>query len=110
MQDGSTTVSNAIRELKQSTLGNGRTSASAGSAGPAGRRVDAGRIGERSKLRHQTYGLGTRPCQGWTGLRDLRGWQSFRIDQRRIWRIIQRDLPPLDAAIAAELRRIESNG
>jgi uncharacterized protein with HEPN domain len=43
-------------------------------------------------------------------VRDLLGYQSFRIDQRRIWRIIQRYLPPLHAAIAAELRRIESNG
>jgi uncharacterized protein with HEPN domain len=42
----------------------------------------------------------------WAGLRDFLVHQYFRIDQRRIWRIIQRDIPPLEAAIAAELRRL----
>lgn len=46
----------------------------------------------------------------WAGLRDFLVHQYFRIDQRRIWRIIQRDVPPLDAAIAAELRRIAPDG
>jgi uncharacterized protein with HEPN domain len=42
----------------------------------------------------------------WTGLRDFLVHQYFRVDQRRIWRIIQRDIPPLEAAVTAELRRI----
>jgi uncharacterized protein with HEPN domain len=42
----------------------------------------------------------------WAGLRDFLVHQYFRIDQRRIWRIVQRDIPPLEAAIAAELRRV----
>jgi predicted DNA-binding protein len=36
--------------------------------------------------------------------------QYFRIDQRRIWQIVQRDIPPLEAAIAFELKRIASGG
>jgi uncharacterized protein with HEPN domain len=46
----------------------------------------------------------------WAGLRDFLVHQYFRIDQRRIWRIIQRDIPPLDAAIAAELRQSVLDG
>jgi uncharacterized protein with HEPN domain len=45
----------------------------------------------------------------WAGLRDFLVHQYFRIDQRRIWRIVQRDIPPLEAAVAAELRRIVSD-
>ena len=40
----------------------------------------------------------------WAGLRDVLVHQYFRIDQRRIWRIIERDLPGLESA-AEELRR-----
>ena len=46
----------------------------------------------------------------WAGLRDFLVHQYFRIDQRRIWRIIQRDIPPLEAAVTAELRRIVPDG
>jgi uncharacterized protein with HEPN domain len=46
----------------------------------------------------------------WAGLRDFIVHQYFRIDQGRIWRIIQRDIPPLDAAVVAELRRIAPGG
>ena len=42
----------------------------------------------------------------WAGLRDFLVHQYFRIDQRRIWRIVQRDIPPLEAATDTELRRI----
>jgi uncharacterized protein with HEPN domain len=42
----------------------------------------------------------------WAGLRDFLVHQYFRIDQGRIWRIVQRDIRPLEAAVAAELRRI----
>jgi uncharacterized protein with HEPN domain len=41
----------------------------------------------------------------WAGLRDFLVHQYFRIDQQRIWRIIERDLPPLEAAARAELER-----
>lgn len=46
----------------------------------------------------------------WAGLRDFLVHQYFRIDQRRIWRIIQRDIPPLEAVVNAELRRIVPDG
>lgn len=46
----------------------------------------------------------------WAGLRDFLVHQYFRIDQRRIWRIVQRDLPLLEVAIAAEVRRIARGG
>ena len=46
----------------------------------------------------------------WAGLRDFLVHQYFRIDQRRIWRIIQRDIPPLEAAVTTELRRIVPEG
>lgn len=51
--------------------------------------------------RHQTVDWAK-----WAGLRDVLVHQYFRIDQRRIWRIIERDVPPLEAVVAAELRRI----
>ncbi len=41
----------------------------------------------------------------WAGLRDFLVHQYFRIDQQRIWRIIERDLPPLETAARAELER-----
>jgi uncharacterized protein with HEPN domain len=41
----------------------------------------------------------------WAGLRDFLVHQYFRIDQQRIWRIIERDLPPLENAVRAELER-----
>jgi uncharacterized protein with HEPN domain len=41
----------------------------------------------------------------WAGLRDLLVHQYFRIDQERIWRIIERDVPQLEAVARAELRR-----
>ena len=41
----------------------------------------------------------------WAGLRDFLVHQYFRIDQQRIWRIIERDVPPLEAAASAELER-----
>jgi uncharacterized protein with HEPN domain len=41
----------------------------------------------------------------WAGLRDLLVHQYFRIDQERIWRIIERDLPGLETAASAELQR-----
>jgi uncharacterized protein with HEPN domain len=40
----------------------------------------------------------------WAGLRDLLVHQYFKIDQRRIWRIIERDLPSLEAATRTELK------
>ena len=46
----------------------------------------------------------------WAGLRDFLVHQYFRIDQHRIWRIVQRDIPPLEAAIAVEKRRITPSG
>ena len=46
----------------------------------------------------------------WAGLRDFLVHQYFRIDQRRIWRIVQRDIPPLEAAMAAEQRRLTPGG
>jgi uncharacterized protein with HEPN domain len=46
----------------------------------------------------------------WAGLRDFLVHQYFRIDQRRVWRIVQRDIPPLEAAIAVELKRIAPGG
>ena len=42
----------------------------------------------------------------WAGLRDFLVHQYFRIDPRRLWRIIERDIPPLGAAASAELERI----
>lgn len=41
----------------------------------------------------------------WAGLRDVLVHQYFRIDQQRIWRSIERDLPALEAVAAEELRR-----
>jgi uncharacterized protein with HEPN domain len=41
----------------------------------------------------------------WAGLRDLLVHQYFRIDQQRIWRIIERDLPPLETVARMELER-----
>jgi len=41
----------------------------------------------------------------WAGLRDLLVHQYFRIDQERIWRIIERDLPGLETAASADLQR-----
>lgn len=41
----------------------------------------------------------------WAGLRDRLVHQDFRIDQHRIWRIIARDLSPLEIVAAEELRR-----
>jgi uncharacterized protein with HEPN domain len=46
----------------------------------------------------------------WAGLRDFIVHQYFRIDQSRIWRIVQRDIPPLHAAIVAELGRMAPGG
>lgn len=46
----------------------------------------------------------------WARLRDVLVHQYFRIDQWRIWRIIERDLPPLETAAAAELRRALGEG
>lgn len=46
----------------------------------------------------------------WAGLRDFLVHQYFRIDQRRISRIVQRDIPPLEAAVTAELQRILPDG
>lgn len=46
----------------------------------------------------------------WAGLRDFLVHQYFRIDQRRIWRIVQRDISPLEAAVTAELQRILPDG
>lgn len=42
----------------------------------------------------------------WAGLRDVLVHQYFRIDQRRIWRVIERDVPQLKAAVDVELKRI----
>ena len=42
----------------------------------------------------------------WAGLRDFLVHQYFRIDQRMVWRIVRRDIPALETAIAAELKRI----
>jgi uncharacterized protein with HEPN domain len=55
--------------------------------------------------RHQTVAWAK-----WAGLRDFLVHQYFRIDQRRIWRIVQRDIAPLEAAIVAELRSIPPDG
>jgi uncharacterized protein with HEPN domain len=41
----------------------------------------------------------------WAGLRDVPVHQYFRIDQQRIWRIIERDLAPLERVATEELRR-----
>jgi uncharacterized protein with HEPN domain len=41
----------------------------------------------------------------WAGLRDVLVHQYFRIDQQRIWRIIERDLTPLERVATKELRR-----
>ena len=46
----------------------------------------------------------------WAGLRDLLVHQYFRIDQERIWRIIERDLPGLETAAGAELQRALREG
>ena len=43
--------------------------------------------------------------RGLAGLRDRLAHQYFRIDQVLLWNIIAYDLPPLRAAISAELRR-----
>ncbi len=41
----------------------------------------------------------------WAGLRDVLVQQYFRIDQQRIWRIIERDLAALERVATEELRR-----
>jgi uncharacterized protein with HEPN domain len=41
----------------------------------------------------------------WAGLRDFLVHQYFRVNERRIWRVIERDLPSLEAAASAELER-----
>lgn len=41
----------------------------------------------------------------WAGLRDLLVHQYFRIDQGRIWRIIERDVPALETVATGELER-----
>jgi uncharacterized protein with HEPN domain len=41
----------------------------------------------------------------WAGLRDVLVHQYFRIDPQRIWRIIERDLAPLEAVATEEVRR-----
>jgi uncharacterized protein with HEPN domain len=46
----------------------------------------------------------------WAGLRDVLVHQYFRIDQRRIWRIIERDLASLETAVEEELRRALGRG
>jgi uncharacterized protein with HEPN domain len=46
----------------------------------------------------------------WAGLRDLLVHQYFRIDQQRIWRVIQRDLPSLEIVAAEELQRSLDQG
>jgi uncharacterized protein with HEPN domain len=43
--------------------------------------------------------------RGLAGLRDRLAHQYFRIDQVPLWNIIAYDLPPLRAAISAELSR-----
>jgi len=42
--------------------------------------------------------------RGFAGLRDQLTHQYFRIDQVTVWRILTCDLPPLRAAIRAELQ------
>jgi uncharacterized protein with HEPN domain len=41
----------------------------------------------------------------WAGLRDLLIHHYFRIDQQRIWRIVERDVPPLKTVATSELQR-----
>lgn len=43
--------------------------------------------------------------RGLAGLRDRLAHQYFRIDRAPLWKIIAYDLPPLRAAISAELQR-----
>jgi uncharacterized protein with HEPN domain len=99
-------VSNAIQEIKRFTAGMGVE------ASLANRQVQQAValvvIGEAIKaLPPDLQGRHARIAWAkWAGLRDFLVHQYFRIDQRRIWRIIQRDIPPLDAAVAAELRRV----
>jgi uncharacterized protein with HEPN domain len=105
-------IANAIREIQQFTAGVDAQAFLADRQVQQAVALALVQIGEAIKAlppnlrsRHQTVAW-----VKWAGLRDFLVHQYFRIDQRRIWRIIQRDIPPLDAAIAAELRRIAPDG
>lgn len=101
-------ISNAIQEIKRFTAGMDMKSYLANRQVQQAVALALVVIGEAIKalppdLRGRHPGIA---WAKWTGLRDFLVHQYFRIDQRRIWRIVQRDIPPLEAAIAAELRRI----
>jgi uncharacterized protein with HEPN domain len=105
-------ISNAIRDLKRFTAGMDAEAFLADRQVQQAVALALVVIGEAIKalppdLRERHDGIA---WAKWAGLRDFLVHQYFRIDQRRIWRIVQRDLPPLEAAIGVELQRITPGG
>ena len=105
-------ISNAIREIRCCTAGTGAKAYLENRQVQQAVALALIIIGEAIKAlppdlreRHEAVAW-----KKWAGLRDFLVHQYFRIDQRRIWRIIQRDIPPLEAAITAELQRIVPDG
>ncbi len=57
--------------------------------------------------------LGRHPAVDWKGFarfRDVLAHQYFRLEPTFLWKAISVSLPPLDAAVAAELHRMAPDG
>jgi uncharacterized protein with HEPN domain len=105
-------IANAIKEIKNFTAGMDVDAYLSNRQAQQAVALALVVIGEAIKalpldLRHRHQAVA---WAKWAGLRDFLVHQYFRIDQRRIWRIVQRDIPPLAAAIVAELRSIAPDG